>query len=105
MLKNGDWGGIRWDLNIGGLISRDKTLWNIMDIIMYMVGISGVDGNGFKLVNIMKKRQKISLVLLISILCVIITIIYVILPFTAMTEDKIFSPILTGNNLTENYLI
>ena len=36
---------------------------DIMDIILYMVGIFGVDGNGFKLVNIMKKRQKISLVL------------------------------------------
>jgi hypothetical protein len=49
----------------------------------------------------MEKRIKISLVIVITILCVIFIITYVILPFTTMTEDKLFSPILTGNNLTE----
>lgn len=49
----------------------------------------------------MKKRIKVSLVLAIMILSVIFTITYIYLPFTTMTENNTFSPILTGNNLTE----
>lgn len=49
----------------------------------------------------MEKRIKVSLVLVVIILCVIFTVTYIVLPFTTMTEDNTFQPILTGNNLTE----